>query len=429
MSPKISNHYLKRGPSSIRKAQIEFSNRTDSDDIEVINLAIGNISLPMHPVMQDRLLKLGSKESPFKDGIVNYTETTGIVECQNAFKHIIESQSHKINNLHCLVTDGGSQAMELMLLGVCGPNEDSKIIIFDPSYTNYISISERIGSKFTTYTRLINDNGSFDSINITKISKMISEENINGILIIPADNPTGKIIKQGEIFKIAELCVQNDIWLISDEAYRELYYGDSSSSIWKIKEEELPGIIGKRISIETASKVWNACGLRIGALATDSLDFYEKSTFEYTANLSANHIGQYIFSAISNLTSSELSEWYNNQRDYYSKTIHNLIDNLKSELPGIIISNNESAIYLVVDFKRIVPKDFTMSDFISYCSEKGKVTIDNISYTLFMAPMEGFYKNKNNGKTQARIAVVEPIVKIKLSAFILSSLLNKYLKS
>ena len=428
MSPKISNHYLKRGPSSIRKAQIEFSNRTDSENVEVVNLAIGNISLPMHPAMRERLFNLNTQESPFTNGIVNYTETTGIPECQQAFKHIIESQSNKINNLNCLITDGGSQAMELMLLGVCGPNEASKILIFDPSYTNYISIAERIGSKIITYTRLLNDSGSFDSIDIDSLSNMIMQEDINGILIIPADNPTGKIMKQEDIFKIAELSVQNDIWLISDEAYRELCYDTNSSSIWKIKEEELPSISGRRISIETASKVWNACGIRIGALATDSLDFYEKSTFEYTANLSANHIGQYIFGAISNLSSNELLSWYNKQREYYSKTINYLVDDLKNKLPGIIISKNESAIYLVVDFKNIVPNNFSMSDFISYCAGEGTVAINNTSYTLFMAPMEGFYKNKINGKTQARIAVVEPVEKIKLSASILSMLLNIYLK-
>jgi len=87
----------------------------------------------------------------------------------------------------------------------------------------------------------------------------------------------------------------------ADEAYRELYYVEGSElvSIWGITDKEVPGIEGRRIGIETASKVWNACGLRIGALITDNPKFNNRSVAEYTANLCANAIGQYIIWSIS----------------------------------------------------------------------------------------------------------------------------------
>jgi aspartate aminotransferase len=112
----------------------------------------------------------------------------------------------------------------------------------------------------------------------------------------PNDNPTGQFLNQQQLIDLAKICVKHNIWMVSDEAYRQLYYGeDGSSSVWKISEENVPGIAGTRISIESASKVWNACGLRIGGLVTDNLDFHTKSVSEYTANLCANAIGQEIW--------------------------------------------------------------------------------------------------------------------------------------
>ena len=101
------------------------------------------------------------------------------------------------------------------------------------------------------------------------------------------------------MIEYASLCVKYNLWIISDEAYRELAYekGKETSSIWTLTNKDVPGIEGRRISLETASKVWNACGLRIGAIITDNALCYEKSVAEYTANLSANTLGQYIFGA------------------------------------------------------------------------------------------------------------------------------------
>ena len=92
MAPRISKHYLDREPSAIRKAQILFNARKDKDQINVINLAIGNISLPMHPVMIDALLSISKKDSPFSEGVVKYTPSVGLKDCQNAIIHSIEAE-------------------------------------------------------------------------------------------------------------------------------------------------------------------------------------------------------------------------------------------------------------------------------------------------------------------------------------------------
>ena len=432
MSPSISDHYGKREPSSIRKAQILFQSRQDCSNIEVINLAIGNISLPMHPAMLSRLKGIGEPDSPFAKGVVQYTSSEGTAECKTAILNSINAElSLNIpQNINCVITDGGSQAMELMLLGVSGTSGGEPIMVIDPLYTNYVEFAKRLSIPMVSLERNSNADGSFGNLDTTKIRKKISKDNPNGILIIPADNPTGLQMSQNTINEIAKICVEEDIWLVSDEAYRNIYFsGSGPSSIWQISNTDVPGILGRRISIESVSKVWNACGLRIGALVTDNKMMYQKVRSEYTANLCANVIGQYVFGAVAQMSSDEIIDWYSIQRAYYSKAIISLIKELKKELPGIILSSPGAAIYIVLDFKNITPSDFNVSKFIEYCSLNGKIKIKRKYYTLLLSPMRGFYNQKLKGEKQARIALVEQESKIRMVPKILSRLLENYLKS
>ena len=429
MAPNISEHYENREPSAIRKAQILFNARRDKNQINVINLAIGNISLPMHPIMIDAMISLNKKESPFNEGVVKYTASVGSEDCQNAFIHTInaELENKELDSIKCLVTDGGSQAMELMLLGVCGPSSVNPILFIDPTYTNYIEFCNRLAIPYVIYSRKINSDGSFTGIDINEISEIIDKSKPSGIVIIPGDNPTGQQISQDIIFKIAKICIEKDLWLISDEAYRSLYYTESGqTSIWALSSKEIPEISGRRISIESASKMWNACGLRIGSLVTDSEVFHQKVVSEYTANLCANAIGQYIFSSILKLSKQELRKWYKDQRIYYYRLMIELRKGLIDKIPNLIVSKPESALYLVIDFKMIFNEDCSVENFIEYCATIGKSKINNNFYTILLAPMTGFYYNKNDGKTQARIAIVEPEDNIKIVPDVLLALLHDY---
>ena len=430
MSPSISEHYQQREPSAIRKAQILFNSRKDKNSIEVINLAIGNITLPMHPIMIERMNSLDRGNSPFHNGVVKYTSSVGTQECQSAFIHSIDAElTNDISNkVKCVVTDGGSQAMELMLLGVCGPSSEKPILFIDPTYTNYIEFSKRLSIPITIFSRKLQDDGSYSDININDISNIIDIDNPCGIVLIPGDNPTGQQISQELITEIAKVCVEKDIWIISDEAYRSLYYTEAGqSSIWALNDNIVPGINGRRISIESSSKMWNACGLRIGALVTDNQILHNKVASEYTANLCANVIGQYIFGSISTLSKNEIRNWYQDQRIYYYSLMKDLREKLLINIPAIIVSNPESALYLVIDFKNIVDDEFNIINFIEYCATKGKCMVNKNNYTILLAPMTGFYFNSNCGKTQARIAIVESKSLIEKVPQILSELIKDYL--
>lgn len=405
MKPPLSSHFQSRLPSPIRLSQIEFLKRTDQ--VKAIHTAIGNVSLPMHPAMVKRMFALDGAESPFRKGVVKYSTTVGEGEVNQTFLHLIRSSGFSTDGLYSQVTDGGSQAMELVILGVCGPagSSEGPLLLIDPTYSNYSSMAERTGRSTIAVTRHLEENGKFTLPKMDQIEKVIQEKKPSALLVIPYDNPTGQFLPQKTLDELAHLSVKYNLWLISDEAYREVFYtGGETSSIWGITEKGVPGITGRRISIESASKVWNACGLRVGALVTDNKEFHQQAVAENTANLCSNVIGQYIFGALLHESKKELQGWFQKQRAYYSQMAQALTAGLKKEMPQLIVSSPDAALYTVVDVRKMVSSDFDATDFVMYCAQKGNVG----KKTLLVAPMSGFYSLQERGKTQMRIAYVEP---------------------
>ncbi len=381
----------------------------------VINVGIGNVSLPTNPAMMNRMFNLDAPESPFNKGVIRYTATGGFDETQEAFKNILKCEGFDTSNLHVTVTDGGSTGMELLIMGVCGPagTDEKPLMMIDPAYTNYISFAERVGRKTATVKRHLNEDGKFSLPEISKIEETIKANNPGALLVIPYDNPTGQLYDKETLIALAELCVKYNLWMVSDEAYRELYYVEGSElvSIWGITDKEVPGIEGRRISIETASKVWNACGLRIGAVITDNVEFNNRCAAEYTANLCANAIGQYIFGALAHESKEQIANWCKSLREYYGDTIKNVSKGLKDLEPGLVISSPDASIYTVIDVRNVVKPGFDAIDFVLYCAGEGAVDMDGVQTTLLVAPMKGFYDiakgQENPGSTQFRISYVE----------------------
>lgn len=412
--PILSAHFQSRTPSDVRLAQMKYEDRKVKPEA-VINVGIGNVSLPTNPAMQKRMFALGAPESPFANGVVRYSTTAGTQECQDAFKNILKCEGFDTSKLFVQVTDGGSTAMELLLVGVCGAagTNDKPLMMIDPAYTNYISFAERIGRTMVTVTRDLNESGKFSLPELNKLEEEIKTHNPGALLVIPYDNPTGQYYDYETLKELAKLCVKYNMWMISDEAYRELFYEEGSElvSIWGITDADVPGIEGRRISIETASKVWNACGLRIGALITDNADFNNRSIAEYTANLCANVIGQYIFGALAHESKEEIAGWCSHIKGYYKDLIFNVYNGLKEQEPGLIVSSPDASIYSVIDVRNVVKPGFDAIDFVLYCAEEGAVNIDGVETTLLVAPMKGFYNinegEKNPGSTQFRISYVE----------------------
>ncbi len=428
--PKISSYFESRKPSAVRLAHLEFAKRTDK--IEAINVAIGNVSLPMYPQLIKRMRRLNSKESPFRKGVVKYTPTIGIDETRKAFLNIIASSGFATEGLNIQITDGGSAAMELAILAVGGESgsNNNPILLIDPAYTNYPALANRTGRKTVSFNRMLQENGTFTLPDITIVEQMIIQHHPGALVVIPYDNPTGHFCDQQTLINLGKMCVKYNLWMISDEAYRELCFTEKpASSIWGLTEQNVPGILGRRISIESASKVWNACGLRVGALVTDNRLLHEKSVAEYTANLCAPALDQYIFGALAQESKENLQIWYTKQKRYYQRIMKQVAHGLKKELPELIVSKPEAAMYSVVDVRKIDPK-FDSEDFSLYCSKEGRVNVEGKELTLLITPMADFYhplnEEKNPGKTQMRLAYVATPDEMRLVPRLFTELLKKY---
>ena len=416
-APQLSAHMARRQPSAIRVASIKFAQRTDG--AKAINVAIGNVSLPMHPAMSRRLAQLGQAGQPFEDGVVRYTATVGTEESTEAFRHVIASsltgaQAAAAEKLHVQVTDGGSQAMELLILACCGEpgTEERPLLLIDAAYTNYLAFAERLGRKVVSVRRELTPDGRFPLPDPETLEAAFLKHRPGAAVIIPFDNPTGALYRKEDLVALARLCVKHNCWLVSDEAYRELHYtGEETPSVWSLSDSDVPGIEGRRIGIETASKVWNACGLRIGALVTDSHDLHTQCVAENTASLCPSTIGQSVFGALAGESREDLRVWFSRQRDYYKPMIEGFFEQMKSALPGCIVSRPEASLYSVIDVRDLVDEKFTAMDFVLWCATVGQVATPDGAYTLLTAPMEGFYDTSeqptNPGRTQFRVAFVE----------------------
>jgi aspartate aminotransferase len=431
-TPSMSPLFAKRQPSMIRMAQIRFDERRDGT--EAINVAIGNVPLPMYPAMIERMRSLGADDSPFRDGVVMYSATSGTRECIDAFLNVIASSGFDTSKLHGHITEGGTQAMELMIAGVCGPGGSGErpLLLIDAAYTNYKTLCERLDRATCSIARTLGDDGKFSLPAMAAIESVIEKHHPGAVVVIPFDNPTGQYYDHGTLVELAKLAVKHDLWLVSDEAYRELYYtGGPVSSIWGLSDRDVPGIEGRRVGIETTSKVWNACGLRIGALVTDNEAFHRKAIAEHTVSLCSSVLGQHIFGALAHEDHATLGAWYEKQRAYYKEMLFAFTSRLKEALPGVIVSSPDAAIYSVVDVRDCVPEDFSALDFVMWCAAEGAVDVEGRPLTVLTAPMAGFYSvpegAPNPGRTQMRIAYVETPHRMAMIPEIFARLLRDYL--
>ena len=418
---KASAFFESIKPSCIRNAQILFEKRTEQEKERgekvtiAINTAIGNVSLKTHPKMLERYLNPTDKE--LKNGIWRYCNTQGRELCNKVFINIVRSFLKEDNNpeIYSLIDAGGSNIMKVVMLGICGNpgTSDKPFLIVDPTYTNYKSIGEETGRSVIAITRVLQKNEKFTDVPAETVEKAIKKYKPGGLLIIPYDNPSGQLMRQETINKYAKICVENGIFLISDEAYRGLHYTDDPApTIWNITNKEVPNIEEAkiRISIETMSKVFNACGLRMGALLTDNEYFYNKAIAANTTYLCPSVVDQHIVEALAEESKEKIQNWISQQRKYYRGILKKLYDNFHKVLPDIIVSLPEASIYSVIDVRNIAKTDFNAEDFITFCATEGSVSIDGRKMTLLVSPMGGFYNPKteerNPGATQMRIACV-----------------------
>ncbi|MBI5332662.1 MAG: aminotransferase class I/II-fold pyridoxal phosphate-dependent enzyme [Candidatus Aenigmarchaeota archaeon] len=423
--PLLSDYTKTLEPSAIRLAGKVFSERFDKDSIRAYNVAIGNVSLPSFEVMGTELIPIFDEEGNVikERRVVKYTDTSGTEEAKDAFRHIIGLNGVDVKDKYAIITSTGSSSgmmyTELLTGGMV--NEiDRSIMGFAPLYANYMQFADMFKIKIAAINRILEQNGKFTMPSEQEIERFIKEHNPNALILIPNDNPTGSHITQEQINQIAMTAVKYDIWLIEDAAYRGMCYtGHSVSSIWNISENQIPGITGRRISLESFSKYLNYCGGRAGAMFTDSKEFYDAFYAAQTALLCASTEMQEEIAKLQNVSKSSFDAWLANLNNYYKRMMESFVTDIRKELSGVIISNPDAALYSVVDVRKIAKPGFNAKDFVLYCAGKGAIVYnENDIKTALVAPMAGFYSNeegKTLGKTQMRIAYVlwpEEMIKV-----------------
>jgi len=133
--------------------------------------------------------------------------------------------------------------MELIIIGCCGPagSSEQPLLLIDAAYTNYMTMANRVGRATISVKRNLQKDGTFTLPDISEIEKTIIEYRPGALVVIPYDNPTGHFYDQESMIALAQLCVKHDLWMISDEAYRELFYVDKpATSIRGITNKEVP---------------------------------------------------------------------------------------------------------------------------------------------------------------------------------------------
>jgi len=286
---------------------------------------------------------------------------------------------------------------------VCDSGDE--VIIPEPYYANYNGFTNAIGVKVVAIPSSI-DTG-FALPKIEEFEKKITEKT-KAILICNPGNPTGYLYTREELQKLAEIALKHDIVIISDEVYREYVYDGEK----QISMLEFPELKENCIIIDSESKRYSMCGVRIGFLVTRSQSLHNAAMLFAQARLSPVLIGQILATAAHN----DDTEYINSVREEYTKR-RNLLVELLNEIPGVKCPKPKGAFYCVAELPVEDADDFAQWMLESF-SDNGE--------TVMVAPASGFYSQPELGKKQVRIAYVLKSEDLKRSVELLKMALEKY---
>ena len=302
-----------------------------------------------------------------------------------------------------IITSGGSEAVLFAFLSCLNPGDE--IIVPEPAYANYMAFAISAGAKIRTIATTIEE--GFSLPKVEKFEELINDRT-RAIMICNPNNPTGYLYTRREMNQIRDLVMKYDLYLFSDEVYREYIYTGSPY----ISACHLEGIEQNVILIDSVSKRYSECGIRIGALITKNQAVRAAVMKFCQARLSPPLIGQIVAEA-----SLDTSEEY--LRDVYDEYVERrkcLIDGL-NRIPGVYSPIPMGAFYTVAK----LPVD-DAEKFCRWCLEK----FNYEGETVMMAPASGFYTTPGAGVNQVRIAYVLKKEDLSRALVVLRKALESY---
>ncbi|MBQ7824007.1 MAG: pyridoxal phosphate-dependent aminotransferase [Bacteroidaceae bacterium] len=373
--PQISKRGEIMPASPIRKL-VPLANKAKERGITVYHLNIGQPDLPTPEIALDAVRQLNRK-------ILEYSPSEGIKSYREKLVKYYDKFNIDVTADDIIITTGGSEAVLFSFMACLDPGDE--IIVPEPAYANYMAFAISAGAIIKTLPSSINEGFALPSVE--NFEALITERT-RGILICNPNNPTGYLYTQKEMNQIRDLVKKYDLFLFSDEVYREFCYTGAPY----ISAFHLKGIENNVILIDSVSKRYSECGIRIGALITKNKEVRQNVMKFCQARLSPPLIGQLIAEASLDAPEEYMLDTYNE----YVERRKFLIDGL-NRIPGCYSPIPMGAFYTVAK----LPVD-DADDFCAWCLEH----FEYEGQTVFMAPASGFYTTPGLGKNEVRIAYV-----------------------
>ena len=393
--PDISQRGVSMPASPIRKLA-PLSDSAKARGLKVYHLNIGQPDLPTPEVGLDVLRTIDRKT-------LEYSPSDGNRSYREKLVHYYAKFNINVGADDIIITSGGSEAVLFAFLACLNPGDE--IIVPEPAYANYISFAISAGATIRSVASSIEE--GFALPPIEKFEALINERT-KGIMICNPNNPTGYLYTRAEMNKIRSLVKKYDLYLFSDEVYREFIYTGSSY----ISACHLVGIEDNVVLIDSVSKRYSECGIRIGALITKNKALRNTVMKFCQARLSPPLIGQLIAEA-------SLDAGIEYQETVYEEYVERrkfLVDTL-NRIPGVYSPIPMGAFYTVAK----LPVD-DADKFCEWC-------LSDFEYegqTVFMAPASGFYITPGLGKNEVRLAYVLEKKELAKAMMVLEKALEAY---
>lgn len=395
--PKIALRGIEMPASPIRKLA-PYAVAAKERGVKVYHLNIGQPDLPTPKEGLEALKNVDRS-------VLEYSPSQGYQSYREKMVGYYAKYNINLTPDDIIVTCGGSEAVQFAFMACLNPGDE--IIIPEPAYANYMGFACETGAKVRTITTHIEDGFALPSVEA--FEKLINEKT-RAIMICNPNNPTGTLYTREELEQLRDLVKKYDLYLFADEVYREYVYSDAPY----VSAMHLEGIEENVIMIDSVSKRYSECGIRIGALITRNAEVRAAVMKFAQARLSPPLIGQVVAEA----SIDTPQEYHKAVYDEYIARRNCLVEGL-NKIPGVYSPMPMGAFYTVVS----LPVDDS-DKFCQWCLEE-------FSYegeTVMMAPATGFYATKGAGKNEVRMAYVLKIDDLKRALVVLEKALEAYNK-
>lgn len=363
-------------PASPIRKLVPLANEAKARGTKVYHLNIGQPDLPSPPEGLEALKHIDRTT-------LEYTPSEGLLSLRKKLQEYYHTFNIEVDVDDIIVTTGGSEAVLFAFMACLDPGDE--IIVPEPAYANYMAFAISAGAKIVTVPSGIEE--GFALPPVSKFEELITERT-KGILICNPNNPTGYLYTRKEMDQIRDIVKKHDLFLFSDEVYREFCYTGAPY----ISAFHLKGIENQVVLIDSVSKRYSECGIRIGALITKHQTLKKNVMKFCQARLSPPLLGQIVAEASIDASKEYMLLTYNE----YVERRKFLIDGL-NRIPGVYSPIPEGAFYTVVS----LPVD-DADRFCEWCLRDFEFE----GATVFMAPASGFYTNPDRGRNEVRMAYV-----------------------